>query len=324
MMQHGLTIVVPVFNRASYLPRLVEAMLSSDHRPLSIVLVDNGSTDGSRQICSDLAKHYSSQDVDIRVIDEPRSGAPAARNTGLSICVTEYVYFFDTDDDFSTHFVCRVMSELESHTDIDMLCCPVMMECNGHRFVRAHEPSASVEAHILSSMLDTQSMVFRTTWLRSIGGWPSDVDIWQDWLLGLRALLHNPRLCWLPGSASHVIHVHPNSITGSDFSSRSVQSLATMRLAMDEVAADSGREDIATLFLSLSLRAAIMSGHLLREGDVSGSQAYDVVTTDCLRAASAGVRGRWVRFVGRCLRLYTRHGGRGAWRLALWAVRIGQ
>lgn len=89
-----LTIIVPVYNILDYLPRCVHSITAQTYERLEIILVDDGSTDGTDKLCDDLA----SEDCRIRVYHRKNGGSSAARNTGLSLAKGEYIGFVDSDD----------------------------------------------------------------------------------------------------------------------------------------------------------------------------------------------------------------------------------
>ena len=89
-----LTVVIPVYNVEKYLNRCLESILIQGWKNYDIILVDDGSTDRSPQICDDYVKAYDF----ISVIHKENGGLSDARNTGLSQAKGEYVYFPDSDD----------------------------------------------------------------------------------------------------------------------------------------------------------------------------------------------------------------------------------
>ena len=89
-----LTVVIPVYNVEKYLKRCIESILIQEWKNYDILLVNDGSTDNSPQICDDYAKAYDF----ISVIHKKNGGLSAARNTGISHAEGEYVYFPDSDD----------------------------------------------------------------------------------------------------------------------------------------------------------------------------------------------------------------------------------
>lgn len=287
------TIVIPVYNRAECLLRTLQSV-PADY---PLIVVDNGSTDGSAAMAEDFCSRRSGAVF----VSEPTSGAPAARNRGLALCQTEWVYFFDSDDLFTS------LPSVDEATaaPVDMLCFPVCMIVDGKERIRDYRPTADVATHVLCAMLGTQSMLFRTEWLRSIGGWDNRCPIWNDWELGMRALLREPRLQWIStDKPRHRIFIHPDSITGPSYGARWQRIVTTLTIARDEISA-SGHCRAERAF---RLRCHIVSGQLLREGYSEGARAVrSLVPTS---------------FLGRILQFYTAHGGRGAWRMALALLNI--
>ncbi|MBG9366828.1 SP_1767 family glycosyltransferase [Streptococcus sp. NLN64] len=93
--QEGLiSIIIPVYNVSSYLRRCMDSILKQTYRHFEVILVNDGSTDGSALICQD----YVTQDSRVRLIHQENQGPSAARNRGLQVAQGEYVTFIDSDD----------------------------------------------------------------------------------------------------------------------------------------------------------------------------------------------------------------------------------
>lgn len=90
----AVSVIVPVYNSASTLERCLESLLAQSFTDFEIILVDDGSTDGSADICAGYSRH----DSRIKVISQPNRGVSAARNLGLDNASGEYVAFCDSDD----------------------------------------------------------------------------------------------------------------------------------------------------------------------------------------------------------------------------------
>jgi glycosyltransferase involved in cell wall biosynthesis len=90
-----ISVIVPVYNGREYLSASLDSLLASTYENLEIILVDNGSTDGSGKICDD----YAASDSRIAVLHaESNLGVSTARNMGLEIATGEWIGFFDSDD----------------------------------------------------------------------------------------------------------------------------------------------------------------------------------------------------------------------------------
>lgn len=89
-----LSIIIPVHNSERYLEMCIQSVLSQTYKNIEIILVENNSTDNSYKIC----EKYSEQDSRIRIVVEKKSGAAAARNSGMRIATGKYITFVDSDD----------------------------------------------------------------------------------------------------------------------------------------------------------------------------------------------------------------------------------
>ena len=74
-MEEQISVIIPVYNVAEFLPQCLDSVVSQDYRNLQILLVDDGSTDGSGEICD----RYAAADARIQVIHQPNQGAVYAR-----------------------------------------------------------------------------------------------------------------------------------------------------------------------------------------------------------------------------------------------------
>ena len=259
------TIVIPYFNRARFLPATLESLRQLTYRPLQVFLVDNHSTDTSSALCQSFAEQHSAPDFSIRLLEQPKPGAAAARNAGLAQVETPYVYFFDSDDLLSPTFfddVAALLSQQTTSIQIDMLTLTTRMTFpNGQSIVRRPRPSSSAARQVLTGMLSTQSVVWRTDFLRKIGGWDESILVWNDWELGLRALLANPTMRILPHEGYHQILQHAQSITGETFSSRLPQILNSISQA------ERAAQGHPIVLKALDGRRLILAGHIHHEGN---------------------------------------------------------
>lgn len=89
-----ISVIIPVYNVEAYLHECVDSVLKQTYQNLEIILVDDGSTDSSGQICDE----YLEKDERITVIHQRNSGPSKTRNTGIENATGEYIYFLDSDD----------------------------------------------------------------------------------------------------------------------------------------------------------------------------------------------------------------------------------
>lgn len=88
------SIVVPVYNTAEYIEQCVRSILLQDFTFFELILVDDGSTDGSSILCDE----FATKDARVKVVHQENSGVSVARNRGLDVAIGRYVWFCDSDD----------------------------------------------------------------------------------------------------------------------------------------------------------------------------------------------------------------------------------
>lgn len=88
------SVIVPVYNVENYLNRCLDSLNRQSYRNLEIILVNDGATDASGEIC----EAYAAEDSRFRVLHQQNSGLSSARNTGLEAATAEFVTFIDSDD----------------------------------------------------------------------------------------------------------------------------------------------------------------------------------------------------------------------------------
>lgn len=121
-----ITVVVPVYNVENYIKKCVESILNQTYRKLEIILVDDGSTDKSGEICDE----FSVIDSRIKVIHKKNGGLSDARNAGLKIATGNYVTFVDSDDYIAVDMY-RTMIEAMNRNKAEIGVCGIGYITNG-------------------------------------------------------------------------------------------------------------------------------------------------------------------------------------------------
>ena len=89
-----ISVIIPVYNVQDYLRDCIESLLRQEKKNLEIILVDDGSTDNSGDICDE----YEHKNINIKVIHKKNGGLGSARNAGFKAATGEYIYYLDSDD----------------------------------------------------------------------------------------------------------------------------------------------------------------------------------------------------------------------------------
>lgn len=112
------SIIVPVYNVKPYLERCINSLIKQSYKNLEIILVDDGATDGCRELCDELLH----RDDRIKVIHQENQGLSAARNTGIEAAGGEYICFVDSDDYVNPEYV-RYMYDMCVENGADIGIC---------------------------------------------------------------------------------------------------------------------------------------------------------------------------------------------------------
>ena len=89
-----ISVIVPVYNASKYLDQCIESILTQTYKKLEIILIDDGSTDSSREICM----NYRKRDTRIHFISQKNGGSVAARKAGIEAANGKFIGFVDSDD----------------------------------------------------------------------------------------------------------------------------------------------------------------------------------------------------------------------------------
>lgn len=157
-----MSIVVPVFNVALFLPHCLESLAEQSYRDVEIIVVDDGSTDASGQICD----RYARQDPRVRVVHQPNAGLAAARNVGMATASGEYVLFVDSDDWAGADLVAHLRDVMD-HTNADVVVGDFVSTANEKERPR---PAPSGNAMLLTpddairTLMGPQHVLWTVAW----------------------------------------------------------------------------------------------------------------------------------------------------------------
>lgn len=116
--QPKVSIIVPVYNSEAYLHQCVDSLLTQTLEDVEIVLVDDGSPDGSAAICD----AYAAKDARVKVIHKQNGGLVSARIAGVNAAAAPYVGFVDGDD-FAAPHMYETLYSAAAENDADIVCC---------------------------------------------------------------------------------------------------------------------------------------------------------------------------------------------------------
>lgn len=120
------SIIIPVYNVENELKRCLQSVRSQSYQDYEVILVDDGSTDGSGELCDE----FSKEDSRAIVVHKENGGLSSARNKGIEYANGEYLIFLDSDDYIEFNF-CEVISEAVEKGNVDIIAIEMLFERNG-------------------------------------------------------------------------------------------------------------------------------------------------------------------------------------------------
>lgn len=121
-MNKKVSIVVPVYNVEKYISGCLDSILVQSYGNIEVIVVDDGSKDGSGAICD----RYGERDHRVKVLHKKNGGLSDARNYGLRECTGEYIAFIDSDDYVSEFYIENLLNAAQKH-DADISTCKLRL-----------------------------------------------------------------------------------------------------------------------------------------------------------------------------------------------------
>lgn len=122
-MENLVTVIIPVYNSEKYLKKCIESVIEQKYKRLEIIIIDDGSTDKSAEICEE----YLEKDSRIKFIHQDNKGVSSARNAGIKIATGKYICFIDSDDYVDAEYISDMLRNLEQ-SNADLSICTLSVE----------------------------------------------------------------------------------------------------------------------------------------------------------------------------------------------------
>lgn len=152
-MEELVSIIVPVYNVKPYLKTCIDSLLNQTYRNLEVILVDDGSRDGSGKLCD----HYLEQDGRILVIHKANEGVGVARNIGIQRATGKYLQFVDSDDVIDVAMTETLMREVDGGRVLPLCNIKMVFENqrSNYELITLEKPlNLSIQQYLSSVVVD--------------------------------------------------------------------------------------------------------------------------------------------------------------------------
>lgn len=267
-MSPDISVIVPVYNRPEAVVRALRsiAVQAGDiEETMEIVVVDNASTDTTPEALRFWASSPQPGNLLVTLAEEPLRGAARARSRGTICAKSPVICFFDSDDIMPPGTIAAYLEAFRRAPDTQLVMAPSLYLAPGKEPVLfGHRKGSAIINHLHHCILRTFAYAVRKDFFQKCGGWDSDIGVWDDWELGFRLLLHDPKTTVI----DHIVaHIHPSaeSLTGPCYASHRFSDYDTAISAAEKAVRDSSHPQKHRLLLLLLYRRMMVSALFARE-----------------------------------------------------------
>lgn len=161
------SVIIPVYNVKPYLREALDSVISQTYKSLDIIIIDDGSTDGSEIICNE----YTS-DPRVTVVHQKNGGLSNARNTGLDLVKGDYICFLDPDDAYHPAFI-ETLLDTALSTQAEMVVCKFSMQKTSGKLGMNEKKLTTNWPNLTSGVYSKEDA------LRSLVGGDLNVSVWN-------------------------------------------------------------------------------------------------------------------------------------------------
>ena len=190
------SVIIPLYNKAPYVAKTVESVLAQTHGDYELIIIDNGSTDGSNGVIVQIT------DPRIRIVRlEENVGVSNARNKGVELSTAPYITFLDADDWWEPTFLEEMAALVERHPGAGIYGTSYYIVKNGKKrvapigvedgFTEGEINYCRVYAKTLCMPLTSISICMPRAVFEESGGFPANIKLGEDFLLWIRVALRH-------------------------------------------------------------------------------------------------------------------------------------
>lgn len=212
MVQRSVSVIVPIYNSKNYLKKCVLSILNQTYTNIEVILIDDGSSDGSSKICDD----FAIQDNRVKVVHIPNGGVSNARNVGIQHATGEYIAFVDSDDYIDEDFLETLVKGMQKNSS-DLCVSALSPERLGSSFEIRIAPDYEKELLFLFQnflLFGPMVKLYRAEMIRKHRiSFPKGISYGEDLLFNLDYLSVIDRICYINQCGYHYVLDNTESLS---------------------------------------------------------------------------------------------------------------
>ncbi len=168
------SIIIPAYNAEKYISEAMESVLNSDYENIEVIVMDDGSTDRTKQI----AETFHEKDARVSVFSQPNGGASSARNNAIELSKGLYILPVDADNRISENYVSQAVKVLQKNPEVKLVSSEA--EFFGEKSGRWNFSPFSLNLLCRRNLVDNCAMYRKTDW-KMAGGYCNQILGREDW-----------------------------------------------------------------------------------------------------------------------------------------------
>lgn len=198
----NISVVIPAYNAAHFLPRCVESVLAQTLRPEEIIVVDDGSKDDTTAVA---------QRLGVKVITQPNGGLSAARNAGMKRATSEWIALLDADDMWAPEKLRLQVEQIHDDTVLVYTGIRVFDDAGTRQLSPADSPSVTCRMLRYRNPIAPSSVLARRDAMLQDNGFRQDIRACEDWEMWVR-LMRIGKFEYVPDPVTDY-YVYPGSMS---------------------------------------------------------------------------------------------------------------
>ncbi len=191
------SIIIPLYNKAPYVRKALESVLSQANNDWECIVINDGSSDNSLEVVKNFVDEIKIYDFSFQILNQPNSGVATARNNGVALSHGKFVCFLDADDWWEPNFLEEMDKLIKEYPDAGIYTSNYIYYKPGKTHVALDLPRGYMnypEAYLQSTAMPvwTGAACMSHKVFDEMGGFPFGIKLGEDFLLWAKTALHYP------------------------------------------------------------------------------------------------------------------------------------